>query len=125
MKRAVLYTGKIFEYLFLMVIFTPFVLLPLILAVAFSAYVLGMLGLVLIVVLIMAALLAAMTTWPFWICAASTGFFGLAVLMMQAVTIGDGGRDCSQYSQNCIVNPLLALVAGLYLGGMWFGDREC
>lgn len=87
MKRAFFFLGKVPEFLFLTVIFAPFALLLFILLVTLGICIVGMLGIALIVVLLMAALLSSVTSWPFWLCAVFAGFIVLAVLIMQAVTI--------------------------------------
>lgn len=125
MKRAVSILGKILEYLFLAVLFAPFALLALFLVATMCTCTVGMLGLTLVVVLLMAAFISAVTSWPFWICAVITGFIALVVLLMEVVTAGGEAKESSDHDcQRTGVNPLLALVAGLYLGGVWFGGRE-
>lgn len=125
MKRTVFILGKILEYLFLAVLLAPFAVLAMVPVVASVAYIAGMLGMALVVVLLMAVLIVAVTTWPFWLCAVIMGFIALAVLLMEVVTAGGEAKESSDHDcQRTGVNPLLALVAGLYLGGVWFGGRE-
>lgn len=125
MKRAVFILGKVLEYLLLAAFFAPFALLTLVPAVVLGVCAAGMVGLALVVVLIMAVLIATVTTWPFWFCAVIAGFITMAVILMEVTKTDGEVRDCDQRDcQQTGVNPLLALVAGLYLGGVWFGGRE-